>query len=178
MAPAAGTSGKPRFPQGRDPRKGARLVVIGLGANVDAAANIQRAVEELSYAFHLLVKSTRYVGPPEGDGPAAHPGAPDTFSNAAVLVRTADTHDQIRAKAKAIEAAMGRDRSDPSVVTIDLDILLIQDEVVRDGEGRIVVPHPDLETRRHAAIPGAEVAPFLRHPRTKEAIAEMAARLA
>jgi 7,8-dihydro-6-hydroxymethylpterin-pyrophosphokinase len=43
---------------------------------------------------------------------------------------------------------------------------------------RIVVPHPDLETRRYAAIPSAEVAPFLKHAITERPLSELAAALA
>ena len=50
--------------------------------------------------------------------------------------------------------------------------------MVRTPEDRILVPHPDLSAKRHAAIPSAEVAPSLRHPRTGERLSEIAARLA
>ena len=177
MIPAPGEDAKPRFPMDRDERRAARLVVIGLGSNTDPGKHLPAAFKELSFAFHLLVRSTPYVGPPVGDGPAAAPGAASTFSNAAALIRTADTFDQIKGSLKGIEAALGREREDPRVVTIDLDILIIQGEVIRGERDRILVPHPDLCAYPHGSIPCAEVAPFLRHPLTNETVKEIADRL-
>ena len=99
------------------------------------------------------------------------------YSNAAVLIRTSDGHDVLKAALGDIEAELGRDRSTPGTVAIDLDILLMQGQVIREGS-RVVVPHPDLETRRYAAIPSAEVAPFLRHCITEVTLADLAAGLA
>ena len=99
------------------------------------------------------------------------------YSNAAVLIRTTQDYDTLKATLRAIEERLGRDRTDAGVVAIDLDILLLQDQIVRKGE-RVLAPHPDLESKRYAAIPSAEVAPFLRHAITEESLADLAARLA
>ncbi len=167
----------PRFPASRDPRPDARLVVLGLGSNRDAEAQIRRAIDRISYRYHLLVKSTRYVGPPE-NAPEGEREQATPYSNASALIRTADHYTELRTTFRALEEELGRDRSTPDVVAIDIDILLIDGEVVRNEGGAIVVPHPDLETKRHAAIPSSEVAPGLLHPRSKETIAAIAARLA
>lgn len=169
-----------RFPAPRDTRPNARRVVLGLGSNSDAEANIATAVDVLAHTYDLLVKSTRYVGPPEvaPEGGLPVEDLAVLYSNTAVLVRTADSYDELRATLRAIEAELGRDRSTPAIVAIDIDILLIEEEVVRTPEDRILVPHPDLSSKRHAAIPGAEVAPSLRHPRTGETLSAIAARLA
>lgn len=169
-----------RFPAPRDTRPGARRVVLGLGSNHEAEAKIADAVDILAHTYDLLVKSTRYVGPPEvapEEGPSIEE-ASVVYSNTAVLIRTADSYDELRVTLRGIEAELGRDRSEPSVVAIDIDILLIEDEVVRTPDDRVLVPHPDLSAKRHAAIPSSEVAPSLRHPRTGERLAEIAARLA
>lgn len=175
MADAPST--RPRFPKGRDTRPGARLVVLGLGSNIDGPEQIDRAIERLAYTYDLLVRSTRYVGPPEVPAEVEPDDSAAPYSNAAVLVRTADDYETLHATLRAIEADLGRDRSTPGEVAIDIDILLIQDEVVR-GEDGIVVPHPDLTSKRHAAIPSAEVAPFLVHTTTEERLSEIASRLA
>lgn len=169
-----------RFPAPRDTRPTARRVVLGLGSNSDAEANIAAAIDTLAHTYDLLVKSTRYVGPPEVAPEAGVPieDSAVVYSNSAVLVRTADSYEELRTTLRAIEADLGRDRSNPAIVAIDIDILLIEDEVVRTPEDRILVPHPDLSAKRHAAIPSSEVAPSLRHPRTGERLAEIAARLA
>ncbi len=169
-----------RFPPSRDSRPAARRVVLGLGSNHDAEANIAEAVDALAHTYDLLVKSARYVGPPEvaPEKGASIEDSAVVYSNTAVLIRTADTYEELRVTLRALEATLGRDRSNPAVVAIDIDILLIEHEVVRTPEDRILVPHPDLSTRRHAAIPSAEVAPSLRDPRSGELLSEIAARLA
>ncbi len=181
--------GRKRFPRGRDTSPDARLVVIGLGSNTDGPGKINEAIEEISFRYDLLARSTRYVSPPATEGrgdecpgettasPSATEAEPRPYSNAAVLVRTSEPHAAIKAALGEIERHLGRDRSTPEAVAIDLDILLIQDQIVREG-ARIVVPHPDLETRRYAAIPSAEVAPFLRHSVTETRLSDLAASLA
>ena len=190
MTPSTPSS---KFPKGRETRAGARLVVLGLGSNINGKVQIAKAIERIEFAFDLLVKSTRYIGPADG-GPndPEVAGTPlkgltsadeDTanlslYSNAAVLIRTADTFKEVRKTLRRIEKELGRTREDARRVEIDIDILLIQGEIVRNKHDEIVVPHPDLATKRHAAIPSAEVAPSLMHPRTKERLGEIAARLA
>lgn len=213
-------SSETRFPRGRDTRPGARLIVLGLGSNIQGKEQIAKAIERIEFCFDLLVKSTRYIGPAEGgpndqsdaaatdasnDGassasssdssPASSsPASPSRgrdltsqdesiddlsiYSNAAVLIRTADSFKDVRKTLRLIEKELGRTREDPRRVEIDIDILLIQGEIVRNKHDEIVVPHPDLATKRHAAIPSAEVAPSLTHPKTKERLGEIAARLA
>lgn len=204
-------SSEKRFPRGRDTRPGARLIVLGLGSNIQGKEQIAKAIERIEFCFDLLVKSTRYVGPAEGgpndqsgaaatdaptDGassalpPASPPRGRDLtsqdesvddlsiYSNAAVLIRTAEPFKEVRKTLRLIEKELGRTREDPRRVEIDIDILLIQGEIVRNKHDEIVVPHPDLATKRHAAIPSAEVAPSLTHPKTKERLGEIAARLA
>lgn len=175
-------SSRRRFPRGRDTSPDARLVVIGLGSNTDGPSKINEAIEEISLRYDLLARSTRYVSPPategEGNERSSKTGAePGPYSNAAVLVRTSEPHDALKAALGEIELQLGRDRSTPDSVAIDLDILLIQNQIVREG-ARIVVPHPDLETRRYAAIPSAEVAPFLQHSITETTLSDLAASLA
>lgn len=181
---------KRRFPRGRDTGPDARLVVIGLGSNSDGPVKIDEAITEIAYEFDLLARSTRYVSPvsppneeaaegevaSEADAPAMDKGV-EHYSNAAVLVRTSVEHDDLKATLNRIELVLGRDRSRPEHVAIDLDILLIQNQIVRKGS-KILVPHPDLETRRYAAIPSAEVAPFLKHTVSERPLSEIAAALA
>ena len=170
----SGGSTRRRFPKGRETSERACRVIIGLGSNLDGPAKLDAAIEEISYEYDLLVRSTRYVSPPV-EGAEGDPVAP--YSNAAVLIRTTDDHDTLKATLRRIEERLGRDRSDPTSVAIDLDILLIEDRVVRRGT-EVLVPHPDLLVRRHAAIPSAEVAPFMRHSLTEVPLAEIAEQLA
>lgn len=186
----------------RDTRDGARRVVLGLGSNHHPEKTIPEALDRLGFEFDLLVKSSRYVGPPEvnpgkpadgpihgqangqANGPASDSVDPDPsagppdYSNVAVLIRTADTYGEIKATLTALEEELGRDRSRPGIVAIDIDILLIEGEIIRSSSKKVLVPHPDLATKRHAAIPSSEVAPSLRDPVSGARLAEIASRLA
>lgn len=55
--------------------------------------------------------------------------------------------------------------------TIDLDILAV-DELHYEEPG-LKIPHPELENRRFALLPLAEVAPDLQHPVRKKTIREL-----
>jgi 2-amino-4-hydroxy-6-hydroxymethyldihydropteridine diphosphokinase len=73
------------------------------------------------------------------------------------------------------ERAAGRVRSDVrwSARTLDLDLLLFGDEVIRSP--RLVVPHPDLVARRFVLAPLAELCPDRVVPGTGRTVAQLLA---
>jgi 2-amino-4-hydroxy-6-hydroxymethyldihydropteridine diphosphokinase len=73
------------------------------------------------------------------------------------------------------ERAAGRVRSDVrwSARTLDLDLLLFGDEVIRSP--RLVVPHPDLVARRFVLAPLAELCPERVVPGTGRTVAQLLA---
>lgn len=104
-------------------------------------------------------------GPPQGD-----------YLNAAVLLVTSLSGQEILTRILSIEAKLGRhrepgDRNAPRI--IDLDILWIEGEVIR--EESLIVPHPRLATRTFALRPLLDVAPDATDLSTGEAFAELAA---
>lgn len=73
-----------------------------------------------------------------------------------------------------IEEAAGRLRPFLNAPrTLDIDIL-IYDDVVRD-EPWLTIPHTRMAMRAFVLVPLAELDPDLRHPRTGERVADMAA---
>jgi 2-amino-4-hydroxy-6-hydroxymethyldihydropteridine diphosphokinase len=71
-----------------------------------------------------------------------------------------------------IEAGMGRVRRIPGGPrTIDLDILLYGDRVVRGPE--LWIPHPRMHRRRFVLAPLCEIAPQLRHPGLGKTVREL-----
>lgn len=101
--------------------------VIGLGSNIDPDAHIGRALEALS-AFGAILKksSVRETAPVGGTG-----GAP--YKNGTVLVETADDFRAFQAHLKTVEESLNRSEVQKSSrkITIDLDILIWNGEVVR-----------------------------------------------
>jgi 2-amino-4-hydroxy-6-hydroxymethyldihydropteridine diphosphokinase len=144
-----------------------------LGSNIDKERNLARAVSLLDRWGRLCAVSAAYETSPVG-----RPDQP-SFLNAAVLLQTSLEGDSFKRKVAAgIERSLGRrrDPADPNAPrTIDIDIAL-WDDLVGEIAGR-AVPDPEILTRVHIAVPLAEIAPTLCHPRSGEPLASIAARL-
>lgn len=136
------------------------LIYIALGSNLgDRAAHCAQAVVQLRahggfavdavsplFEYPALTRDPHDAQPPYLNGVVA---AHTTLAPAAVL-----------AALEAIERAMGRThKSDWAARTIDLDLLLYGNQIIRDA--RLSVPHPALHTRRFVLKPLAELAPDL-----------------
>ncbi len=103
-----------------------KQAVIGLGSNINAIANMNRAVELLKAQFRVLKVSQWMQTQPIGitDQP--------TFFNGALLLETTFELKELEALLKNLEDRMGRDRSRPKFGPreIDLDVILWNSEVV------------------------------------------------
>jgi len=100
------------------------------------------------------------------------------YVNAALLLETDRSPREILAELLAIELLFKRDRVGLerwAPRPIDLDILFIDDEVVK--ESRLTVPHPELHKRDFVLCPLLDIAPNLVHPELKETIASLESSL-
>ncbi len=132
-----------------------RRVVLGLGSNVgDRVKNITAAVDELRHdrEVHVLKLSPLYETAAEGPLQA-------DFVNGAVLVLTSLPAGDLLTRALAVETKLGRVRSETpkGPRTIDIDLLWIEGETVRDDG--LTVPHPSLVERSFALRPLLDLAP-------------------
>lgn len=102
------------------------LAVIGLGSNIDASANMHRAVDLLKEQFRILKVSRWMQTQPIGitDQPI--------FFNGALVLETALELKALEASLKNLENRMGRDRTRPKFGPreIDLDVILWNGTVV------------------------------------------------
>jgi 2-amino-4-hydroxy-6-hydroxymethyldihydropteridine diphosphokinase len=137
---------------------------VGLGSNLgDCAGTIGRAVNALNAREGVAVVdvSSMYRTAPVG-GPKDQP----QFVNAAAALDTALSPRELLEACMEIERALGRTRGADEVRwgprTIDIDILLYGDEIVR--ERGLSIPHPRMHERGFVLAPLAEIAPDLRHP--------------
>jgi 2-amino-4-hydroxy-6-hydroxymethyldihydropteridine diphosphokinase len=124
---------------------------LGLGSNVgDRLGHLRRAVEALPDVRAVSrVYETEPVGGPSGQGP---------YLNLVVELDTDLGARDLLDRARQLEHAAGRTRDvrwGPR--TLDVDVLLVGDEVVHDGD--LVVPHPRMWERRFVLEPLAELAP-------------------
>ncbi len=149
-----------------------KRLYLSLGSNLgDRRALLARALEEMRAAgIEVRRVSSLYETEPVdylGQG---------WFLNCAVEAETEMMPRQLLRRLQRIEQRLGRKRlvrRGPR--TVDIDILLYDDRVMRAADLRI--PHPRLAERRFALEPLGEIAPEVRHPVSKKTVKEMLADL-
>jgi len=147
------------------------VVYLSLGSNLGDRDNyLAQAREALSAEFAWARFSKVYETEPVDlrDQP--------WFLNQVVELKTDGTPETLLEWAQQLEKRLGRQRDIPKGPrTLDVDILIFNDEV-RD-EGELTIPHPRLTQRRHVLVPLCELVPDLVLPHAgysvKKALAEV-----
>ncbi len=128
---------------------------IALGSNLDnPEAHVTRGFDDIAALpqTRILARSSLYRTKPVG-----YADQPD-FVNACALVETSLAPRELLHELLAIERAHGRKRGIPNGPrTLDLDIILYGDCVIRDAD--LVIPHPRAEGREFVMKPLREVWP-------------------
>ena len=142
-------------------------VYLSLGSNVgDRDANLREAIKRLAPSVRILRVSPIYETEPVDYTDQ------NWFLNLAVEAETDLSPNRLLAHIAGIERALGRIRTTPKGPrTIDIDILLYGDAVVRTA--RLEIPHPRMAARRFVLAPLADLAPDLCHPVTRQTVREM-----
>lgn len=148
--------------------------IVCLGANegrpheaMAAAIEQLAAIPQTNALITSSQISTTAVGGPAGQS---------LFLNAAALLETALSPQELLEHLQAIEQLLGRKR----VVrwgprSMDLDIALYGDQEVTTPT--LTIPHPRLAFRPFMLFPAAEIGPQMRHPGLGLTLAELAQRL-
>jgi 2-amino-4-hydroxy-6-hydroxymethyldihydropteridine diphosphokinase len=121
---------------------------------------LRRAIEDLrEHGVAVEAASSVYETEPVGE----ILDQPD-FLNAAVRVRTSLGPEELLDLCKAIEAEHGRAFGGPrhGPRPIDIDLLLLGD--LEMSSERLVLPHPEVSSRRFVLAPLLELDPGLRLP--------------
>ena len=128
---------------------------VALGGNLDAPEqHIARGLREIhSLPDTVLIRSSSLYR----SAAVGYRDQPD-FVNAVAEVRTTLKPRALLKQLLAIEREHGRVREFPNAPrTLDLDIILYADQVVR--EPGLVIPHPRMHERAFVMVPLAEIAP-------------------
>jgi 2-amino-4-hydroxy-6-hydroxymethyldihydropteridine diphosphokinase len=97
------------------------------------------------------------------------------FLNQALEVQTALSAEDVLAEILKIEGAMGRKRDQHwGERIIDIDILLFERKIM--SSSALTIPHPQLQNRRFALEPLAEIGSDVIHPLLQLTIQEMLAQ--
>lgn len=146
-------------------------VYIGIGTNLgDRRSHIDFAVERLDAIADSQLVAVAEVIETAPVGPVAQ-GA---YLNTVAAIVTGRFPDELLADLQAIERGRGRDRHREQrwgPRTLDLDILLYGDQIVRAP--RLAIPHKRLAERVFVLRPLAEIAPELRVPGTGHTVTSM-----
>ena len=136
-----------------------------IGGNVgNRAANLQTALRRIAETCGTI-NSTSSLYETAAWGNTDQP----SFYNQAVVVTTPLSPEGLMDQLLDIELEMGRIRTQKyGPRTIDLDILMIDDLVLNTE--KLTIPHPQMQNRRFALLPLAEVAPTLIHPLFNQSI--------
>ena len=141
-------------------RHGPATAYLGLGSNVgDREEYIEQAVFLLEKNPNIQVSKRSSNYETEAEGPGEQP----PFMNAAVEIRTKLSPHKLMEVCQEIETALGREREvEWGPRTIDIDILLFENEIISDD--KLQIPHPLMHERMFVLKPLKEIAPHAAHP--------------
>lgn len=146
------------------------LVALALGSNLG------RRKEQLSEAIKLLHQEVGAIASLSSFIETAPEGFASTnpFLNAALVLSTALSPEELLEKTEDIERRLGRvaKHSKGTPYTdraIDIDILLYNTSLVYESP-RLAIPHPEMHRRRFVLEPLASLIPTAVHPRLNKTI--------
>ncbi len=137
-----------------------KIAYIALGSNVGNRFELlQNALHKIYLEIGEIQQVSQVYETPAW-GFSGH-----AFLNACAAVSTRFSAEEVLRKLLKIETEAGRVRSDAKNYqnrSLDLDILLFEDEVLQTED--LVVPHPEMQSRKFVLLPLADIAAREIHP--------------
>ncbi len=146
-----------------------KTIYIAIGSNLgDRFKNLQEAIRQIHQFVGGVKRISRvYKSPAIGfEG--------EEFYNVCIEVNTYLKPNACLKQMLSIEKTMGRKRNKRKGYqsrTIDLDIILFEDELVKTKT--LTIPHPEAHKRNFVLQPLHDLAPELKHPKKKKTIKEL-----
>lgn len=139
---------------------------ISIGSNIDRDKHIPASLQVLEQCFGELIVSSIYETEPVGFS-----GEP--FYNLVVGFDSDLDAKEVARQLRRIELDHGRTRNCQKFTarTLDLDLILYGDLVLRDGQ--LQIPRDEIERYAFVLEPLAEIAPTLKHPVSHASYAEL-----
>ncbi len=149
--------------------KSPKTVILALGSNLgDRLDYMQKALQNIHENIGWIADISKVYETPawgfEGN----------SFLNACVSVSTRLSAEQILQQILEIESLLGRERSNSENYqnrTIDLDILLFEEEIVEAPD--LKIPHPGIPERSFVLKPLNDIAGSQIHPELKKKISRL-----
>ena len=133
---------------------------ISIGSNIgDRLQNLQNAID----LIHLEISIVSSISPIYKTKSIGFKG--DDFYNICISFFSNDDPNNLLQSLLNIETKLGRTRSDKNVYesrTIDLDIILIEDQIINNN--LLTVPHPSMQLREFVLAPLNDIDPNINHP--------------
>ena len=133
---------------------------ISIGSNIgDKLQNLQDAID----LIHLEISIVSSISSIYKTKAVGFKG--DDFYNICISFFSNDDPNNLLQSLLNIEAKLGRTRSDKNVYEsriIDLDIILIEDQVIKNN--LLTVPHPSMHLREFVLAPLNDIDPNINHP--------------
>jgi len=141
-------------------------VYLGLGSNIgDRQENLDKALNFLSQRLRMGKISSVYDTEPVGNTEQPR------FLNLVCQAYTRLEPAGLLSLAKGIESKLGRTGKSNAPRTMDIDILLYDEQVIETPE--LVIPHPKMTERAFVLVPLDEIAPDLVHPVSGKTVKEL-----
>jgi 2-amino-4-hydroxy-6-hydroxymethyldihydropteridine diphosphokinase len=139
---------------------------ISIGSNIDKELHIPASIKDLQIQFGAIVLSSIYETKAVGF-------SGDDFYNLIVRFESDLNAREVAKILRQIELAHGRDRSSQkfSARTLDLDLVVFGDQIIRDG--RLQIPRDEIEKYAFVLEPLAEIAGPEKHPVNGKTYAEL-----
>lgn len=139
-------------------------VTLSLGSNARPYENLSSCLDTLLLQFQDLALSFVFESQA-----LKQPSA--NYLNMAVGFETTMPLSELAALIKKIEDKHGRQRSESSSVTLDIDLLTYGDKA--GNFNGVIIPHPDIMKAAYVLWPLSQIAGKRRHPAFDKSFAEL-----